>query len=204
VSEAGDVVAAYQLLGLEPGAGVAAIRQARKLLARRAHPDVGGSEEQMRSLNAAVDTAVRSLRQARLAQSATPSATSDRRTHAADQQARQPRRSASMWQQASVGERWALRDDPSFTIDVLPAAAFEALLIVTSWFGDVIDDEPPYQLDVHLFDPSECAVRFTLVPDAGASTVSIQVVPVAPSAPPTAEAVRDLFVSGLNQLGAAE
>ena len=66
-------------------------------------------------------------------------------------------------------------DVASFVIEALPVEAFEALLVVTSWIGEVIVDEPPYQLDVVLTDPLHCWCRLDLVPDAGASTVGITI-----------------------------
>ena len=63
-------------------------------------------------------------------------------------------------------------DVASFTIEALPAEAFEALLIVATWLGEVVVDEPPYQLDVVLGEPFDCWCRLDLVPDAGASTVA--------------------------------
>ena len=63
-------------------------------------------------------------------------------------------------------------DAPSFTIDHLPAEAFEALLVVTSWMGEVLVDDPPYVLEVHLTEPGPCWCRLDLVPDAGGSTVT--------------------------------
>src|SRR4029079_8134359 len=53
---------------------------------------------------------------------------------------------------------------PSFPIDLLPVEAFEALLVVTSWIGEVLVDDPPYVLEVHLTDPSPCWCRLDLVP----------------------------------------
>ncbi len=38
------------------------------------------------------------------------------------------------------------RDVPSFTIEALPAEAFEALLVATAELGEVEDDDPPYEL----------------------------------------------------------
>ena len=39
-------------------------------------------------------------------------------------------------------------DVASFTIEALPVEAFEALLIVATWLGEPLDDDPPYRLDV--------------------------------------------------------
>ena len=91
----------------------------------------------------------------------------------------------------------------SFVIEALPVEAFEALLVVTSWIGEVIVDEPPYQLDVVLTDPLHCWCRLDLVPDAGASTVGITIARL-PDEPalPDIDDVRDLWVASLNRLGA--
>jgi hypothetical protein len=90
---------------------------------------------------------------------------------------------------------------PSFTIDVLPVEAFEALLVVTSWMGDVLVDEPPYLLETLLHDPALCWCRLDLVPDAGATTVSLTVAGVDGEPTPDPEAVRDEWVANLNRLG---
>jgi len=66
-------------------------------------------------------------------------------------------------------------DVASFVIEALPVEAFEALVLVTSWIGEVVVDEPPYQLDVPLLDPLRCWCRLDLVPDAGASTVGVTI-----------------------------
>lgn len=97
--------------------------------------------------------------------------------------------------------RGVQRDVPSFTIDVLPVEAFEALLVVTSWMGDVLVDEPPYLLETLLHDPALCWCRLDLVPDAGATTVSLTVAGVDGEPTPDPEAVRDEWVANLNRLG---
>lgn len=92
------------------------------------------------------------------------------------------------------------RDAPSFVIEALPVVAFEALLVAATWLGEVLDDEPPYLLEVHLTDPAACWCRLELVPDAGATTVSLTVAPVEEGAAPSALAVRDRWVVVLNGL----
>ena len=101
-------------------------------------------------------------------------------------------------------------DAPSFVIEALPAEAFEALLVVTSWIGEVLVDEPPYLLDVHLASPYDCWCRLELVPDAGSSTVSLTVASVdgidgvdGVEPPPDVEVIRDVWVRELNRLGGA-
>ena len=185
----------FAVLGIEFGASLEEIRSARRRLARDLHPDHGGSEEAMKSLNAAFDAAVahatgrRRLVDPRGATSPTRS-TTDR-----------PRPSGAPGTSGSPRSGRAVHDHPSFVVDALPVEAFEALLIVTSWIGEVLVDEPPYLLDVHLYEPSDCWCRLELVPDAGASTVSITVAGVGGAPVPDVEAVRDVWVAHLNQLG---
>ena len=62
-------------------------------------------------------------------------------------------------------------------------------------------DDPPYQLDVVLEEPYACWCRLDLVPDAGATTVSLTVAGTGHTAPPDIDDVRDLWVANLNQLG---
>jgi hypothetical protein len=92
------------------------------------------------------------------------------------------------------------RDEPSFVIEALPAEAFEALLVVASWMGEVLVDDPPYLLEAHLYEPGECWCRLELLPEAGASTVMLTVAGIEGVAPPV-EAVRDLWIANLNALG---
>jgi hypothetical protein len=93
-------------------------------------------------------------------------------------------------------------DFPSFTIDALPAEAFEALLVVASWIGELVVDDPPYLLEAQLDDPVPCWCRLELVPDAGGSTVSLTVVfDGLPQEGVDAETVRDTWVANLNRLG---
>ena len=91
-------------------------------------------------------------------------------------------------------------DVASFVIEALPVVAFEALLVVTSWIGEVVVDEPPYQLDVLVLDPLRCWCRLDLVPDAGASTVSLTIAALPDEPLPTIDDVRDLWVAALNHL----
>ncbi len=96
--------------------------------------------------------------------------------------------------------RGVQHDAPSFTIDCLPVEAFEALLVVTSWLGELFVDDPPYVLEVHLTEPGPCWCRLDLVPDAGGSTVTLTVASVGSDPAPDVEAVRDAWVANLNRL----
>jgi hypothetical protein len=55
-------------------------------------------------------------------------------------------------------------------------------------------------LESHLFDPFECWCRLDIVPDAGASTVSIAVGTYDDRSLPDLDAVRDAWVANLNRL----
>lgn len=161
----------FGVLGLAPTATLADVRAARKRLALELHPDRGGDGERMREVNVAFEAAIAHL--------------TGRRPLPA------PRH----------GRAGVQHDVPSFVVEALPVQAFEALVVVTSWIGEVLVDDPPYLLDVHLYDPIECWCRLELVPDAGSSTVSLTVAPVGDGAAPDVELVRDVWVDQLNHLG---
>lgn len=148
-------------------------------MARSAHPDVGGSLAAMQAINAAADEALRRHRS--VTGSSPPPSAAD------------PLRSPPPAGRLSI-------DHPSFTVEALPVDTFEALVVVASWLGEIVDDDPPYALEV-LFDaPLTGWCRLDLVPDAGASTVSIAVAAVDGHPAPDVEAVRDRWIDALNRL----
>jgi hypothetical protein len=168
----------FGVLGLGADATADDVRVARRELAKRHHPDHGGDPATMQAVNEAADEALQQI--------TTPTGDDLRRDRsAAGPVAEEP------WGGLS-------RDVPSFTVEALPAETFEGLLIVTSWLGEVLDDEPPYRLDVHLYEPVDCWCRLDVVPDAGASTVSLTVAGLDGSAAPDVLAIRDLWISNLN------
>ena len=175
----------YELLGVEPTASLAQLTSARRRRALVLHPDHGGDAAAMQALNGAYDEAVSRL-------SALPPA-ADAPSPTSPTPANGRRRSS----------RGTQHDAASFTIDVLPVDAYEALLVVTSWMGEVLVDEPPYLLEVFLNDPSPCWCRLNLVPDAGATTVSLIVAALEGDPAPDIDAVRDEWVANLNRLGAS-
>jgi DnaJ domain len=178
----------FAVLGVDPRASAQELRTARRRLALRLHPDlVGGDAEAMRRLNTAFDAAMAAR---------APDARLDHERGWTGNQFRD---------QAPPGPRRAdsrvVHDVASFTIEALPAEAFEALLVVSTWIGEVLVDDPPYQLDVALEEPYTCWCRLDLLPDAGATTVSLTLAGTGPMAPPDIDDVRDLWVANLNQLG---
>lgn len=173
------------VLGLPADATERDVQDARRRLAKHAHPDAGGSVEQMQRVNDAADAALRDLAAPR---------------HAASRPTRRPQSPSPRTRPPRPAPGPVRHDHPSFTVEALPAETFEALLVVASWFGDLIDDDPPYALEVALTEPLGGWCRLDVVPDAGASTVSIAVAG-APGHPlPSIDAVRDAFVDGLNRL----
>lgn len=168
----------FEVLGLDHRTATRAdIVAARRRLARELHPDRdGGDSDRMGRVNRAADAALERLS---ASDQAPPTTTSTAR-HAEAERLRRVR-----------------RDHPSFTIDVLPAEAFEALLIVTGWIGQLADEDPPYRLETVLDGGVWCALE--LVPDAAATTVSVAV-DVTEGDSVDVESVRDQWVSALNLL----
>ena len=183
----------FAVFGLDRSASLVEVRAARRRLAFDLHPDRGGDASAMQQVNAAFDACVGHLTGRRPLSSPEPPPAPTR-----------PARQAP--QTRSRRERWRdlERDLPSFTVNALPAETFEALLVVLSWIGELLDEEPPYLLECHLTEPGPCWCRLDIVPDAGGSTVSLTVArPEGDSSPEpvTAEAVRDVWVELLNQVG---
>jgi hypothetical protein len=177
----------YGLLGVSPGATIAELAAARRRAAQLLHPDHGGDQAAMQAVNAAYAEAVRRASEPATALPEPPLA---------------PRAGSQHVRSAGRRRLQGLQQDfPSFTIDVLPAEAFEALLIVTTWIGEALVDDPPYVLEVFLHEPSPCWCRLDLVPDAGGTTVSLTVAAVEGEERPDIDAVRDVWVANLNTLG---
>ncbi len=177
----------YTVLGVGADATLEELTAARRRLAMTLHPDVGGDAAAMQEVNRAFDDAVGLLTAPRhisppVSEPAPPS----------------PRPPEPVRRQRWM--RGVQHDSPSFTIDVLPVEAFEALLVVCSWMGEMLVDDPPYVLEAFLHDPEPCWCRLDLVPDAGATTVSITVAGVDGDPTPDPEVVRDEWIANLNRL----
>jgi hypothetical protein len=188
----GDRSDPFRVFGLDRNASLNELRAARRSLARSAHPDHGGDVAAMQRINVAFDAAVRHV----TGRQPLPPVSPRRSDNTSVAQAASP----SM-QRLRRPQR-VQRDIPSFTIGALPVEAYEALLVVTSWVGEVVLDEPPYLLEVRLHDPLPCWCRLDLVPDAGASTVTLTIAALSESGEtPIIEEVRDMWVAQLNSLG---
>ena len=163
----------FVVLGLPATATLEEVRAARRRLAKTVHPDRGGDELRMQEINRAFDLAVKAILHPAPAPYPDPTPASPAPPPSRpDDRRRRPSRRIE-------------QDIPSFSIDLLPAQAFEALLIVVGWLGEVLIDDPPYLLDAYLNEPAECWCRIELLPEAGASTVGLTVIgcPCAPPSP---------------------
>jgi hypothetical protein len=180
----------FALLGVPRTADADDLRAARRRLAMDEHPDRGGSAARMQAINVAFEQAMALLTQPAPAAEEATKTTSTAGPSAPSEP-------------SPSGRRWVERDEPSFVIEALPPEAFEALLVVATWMGEVLVDDPPYLLEAHLNDPAECWCRLELLPEAGGSTVLLTVAGVEGTAPPV-EVVRDRWIENLNQLGARQ
>ncbi len=195
----------FQVLGVEPTAGEDELRAARRRLAKELHPDrAGGDANRMRELNLAFDAAMAAVHAAPIAPG------THRETAHPTSRAPAGRRSGHRPQQGGRAEgarrsgTHHAHDVASFTIEALPAEAYEALLVASSWIGEVLEDEPPYRLTLDLGEPFDCWCRLDLIPDAGSSTVGVTLASRDGRPVPDLDAVRDTFVATLNTLGRPE
>lgn len=174
---------ALRVLGLDRSASIEDVLAARRTLARTLHPDVGGHGDDMVRVNQAVEIVVTHLQ-----------GPSSIHTSAATSAAASGRSTST--HPGSFGSRRWVIDRPSFVIDVLPVDAFEWLLLAARVLGEVVDDDPPYALEVLLDSRVDRWCRLEVVPDAGSSTVSIVAENVEP------DELVSLWVNTINELTA--
>ena len=166
----------FLVLSVERGASADEIRRAWRERARTVHPDVGGTDAAMQELNEALHSALAYVDVVSIATVSTSPLLVRRE-----------------------------RDVSSFTVDVLPAECFEALLIVAGISGAISHEEPPYQLEFSLHDSDVTGAlngwcRCDLVPEAGATTVSLLVGTETSAEGISVEEVRDYLVANLNAI----
>ena len=166
----------FLVLSVERGASADEIRRAWRERARTVHPDVGGTDAAMQELNEALHSALAYVDVVSIVSVANSPVLVRRE-----------------------------RDISSFTVDVLPAECFEALLIVAGISGAISHEEPPYQLEFSLHDSDVTGAlngwcRCDLVPEAGATTVSLLVGTETSAEGISVEEVRDYLVANLNAI----
>jgi hypothetical protein len=164
----------WGVLGVAPGSSLAAARAARRRLAKQLHPDVdGGQVEAMTEVN-------RALAQIERLAGAEPASVAPA--------------------QPTVAQPAGSLDPDSFSVEWLPAEAFEALFLAAYGLGDILVADEPYLLELFLAEPP-CFCHLTLVPEAGGSLVTVEVTPPADAlAAPTPAAVIEVLVAELNAL----
>ena len=166
----------FAVLLIDKTASTQEIRRAWRERARTVHPDAGGSDVAMQELNEALRCALESVSQVPV--HATVSSVVDVRLQ---------------------------RDVSSFTVDVLPAECFEALLVIAGISGAISLEEPPFHLEFSLHDSDVYGAlhgwcRCDLVPEAGATTVSLSVGTEDSANGISVEEVRDYLVANLNAI----
>ncbi len=166
----------FAVLLIDKTASTQEIRRAWRERARTVHPDAGGSDVAMQELNEALRCALESVSQVPV--HATVSSVVDVRLQ---------------------------RDVSSFTVGVLPAECFEALLVIAGISGAISLEEPPFHLEFSLHDSDVYGAlhgwcRCDLVPEAGATTVSLSVGTEDSANGISVEEVRDYLVANLNAI----
>ncbi len=178
---------AFTVLGVARGATLDEVRAARRKLALELHPDRSAgnpdAERRMQEVNAAFDRAVKEIRG----------------EHSAAGEP--PPESPPVRQVARIST-----DVASFVVDCMRPEAFERLFIVSHWVGEPLYADPPGLLEVHLQEPWPCFCRLEMLPEAGATMVSLTVGNIEPSwlEAPDIDTIRDLYVLMLNRLGAED
>lgn len=174
----------YVILGVSRDATRDDIVAARRRLARALHPDAGGSHVEMARVNEAfrVLLAVRAER------------STDKVSLADDVD------SSSAVEIDSLRHRSGrvFRDAPSFVVNALPVEAFEVLLVAAANMGEVVDEDPPYLLEVLVRDPGPLWCRFELFPDAGSTTVNLSCDVEPGYRVYSVEEIRDLWIATIN------
>lgn len=201
----------FEVLELGADASVADVKAARRRLAKELHPDRGGDARLMQELNAAAAAALAALESGSVVIGRPPSAegsaghppagdagAGQRAAH--DPAPAAPGSRHRRFEEPAIrrGPRWIVEDVPSFVVEALPAVTFELLVSVAPAVGTVLDDDPPYVLDVAMTSPEPCWCRLELLPEAGASTVNLYVGGTTGNLPPTVESVRDVWIAALN------
>ena len=172
------------ILGVDREATHDEIMAARRRLARVAHPDSGGDHLQMAEINEACRILLASRRQ--------------RGEPLAEQPQKPQDEAEGRHGVADDRVRVGFRDAPSFLINALPVDAFETLVVAASNLGEIVDEDPPYLMEVLVRDPGPLWCRFELFPDAGSTTVILSCDIESGYRLYSVEEIRDMWISTIN------
>ena len=181
-------------LGLDRTATAEDLRAARRRLALELHPDLGGDGTRMQRINVAFD---RAMTEVGSPADATPTRTATAPEPSAPGGTPHTASRFGSAERRSVRGEW---EAAAFVVELSVPEAFDALLVVTSWIGELASDEPPDALDVLLAEPSPCWCRLELLPEGRATSVSMLVAAAADEPAPPLVEVRDTWIAHLNQL----
>lgn len=179
----------WAVLGLAPGSSLDEARAARRRLAKRLHPDLHGDgpAEEAASLSARMTLVNQALDAIEGGWIASPVLSPAR-----PEGAEGPAADAAIFPNPVF--------DDTFSVDWLPAEAFEALFLAAYGLGDILVADEPYLLELYLLEPSPCFCRLALVPEAGGSIVTVDVTAADGGHAPTPAAVIEVLVTELNAL----
>lgn len=201
----------WQVLGLRRDATLAEARAARRRLAKQLHPDLHGASSAAEQAALAVRMTVvnGALAQieaaAGVAEPAGPEVPGAVPTEAGESRHRDATRVPETSPPENAGRPEAVTggfvDAESFSVERLPAEAFEALFVAAYGLGDILTADEPYLLELFLTEPVPCFCQLHLAPEAGGSLVTVDVSPAADSVPaPDVGAVIEVLVAELNAL----
>jgi hypothetical protein len=183
------------ILGVSPEASRNEIVAARRRLARALHPDAGGSHLEMARVNEAFRILL-AIRAERSTRDVAQDRDGVRRTGARSDDGSGATPVDADWPRRRPGR--AFRDAPSFVVNALPVEAFEVLLVAAANLGEVVDDDPPYFLEVLIRDPGPVWCRFELIPDAGSTTLNLSCDVEPGYRVYSVEEIRDLWITTIN------
>ena len=193
------------ILGVTEEATAEEIIAARRRLARVAHPDSGGSHGEMVAINEACRVLLAARAKDGSGSGSSASHPTDPHTSVAgdvrhDGRDKDVRDNDVRDNDVRDNERrrYGFRDAPSFVISALPVEAFETLLIAAAHLGEIVDEDPPYLLEVLVRDPGPLWCRFELFPDAGSTTVILSCDVEVGYRVYSVEEIRDLWISTIN------
>lgn len=182
------------ILGVSLTASREEIVAARRRLARRVHPDTGGNHTEM----ALINEAFRVLISLQSSGTRTAPGSSGVRRGDGTETHRSARNIDTDRRTSRTQRRRSFRDAPSFVVNALPVDAFEILVVAASVLGEVVDEDPPYFLEVLVREPGPVWCRFELLPDAGSTTVCLSCDVESGYRVYSPEEIRDLWIATIN------